>query len=106
MATLLLSIWVELRDKRKRLGLSIEGAAERCEVDPSTNARWERGKQTPHPRHQNVLMERMDPYDETWFGRMNYVPDVFLPPSYWNDLPLIPLADYFSNFEGEEVTYE
>ncbi len=69
--TFLFYIWHELRDKRKRGGLSIESAAEICGVDPSTYARWER--------------EKIDPYDEVWFAEMNYVPDEWLPPSYWND---------------------
>jgi DNA-binding XRE family transcriptional regulator len=85
LLTWLLFIWIELREKRKRQGLSIKGAAEICGVDTSTYARWERGKQKPHPRNYRVLMEKIDPYDEVWFSEMNYVPDAFLPPSYWND---------------------
>lgn len=81
----LLFLWHELREKRKREGLSIEEAAERCGVDPSTYARWERGKQYPHPKNFNVLMEKLNPYDEVWFAEMNDVPNAFLPPSYWND---------------------
>lgn len=84
LLALLLYIWSELRDKRKRQGLSIEEAAEVCGVDPSTYARWERGKQFPHPRNLQVLLNKIDPYDEVWFGKMNDVPDEFLPPSYWN----------------------
>ncbi len=82
---LLLFVWAELRDKRKRLGLTIEGAAEGCGVDPSTYARWERGKQWPHPRNLDTLIEKIDPYDDVWYAEMSYVPDEFLPPSYWND---------------------
>jgi hypothetical protein len=63
LLTFLFYIWQELRDKRKREGLSIESAAEICVVDPSTYARWERGKQYPHPRNRNVLMEKIDPYE-------------------------------------------
>lgn len=85
LLTFLFYIWHELRDKRKREGLSIESAAEICGVDPSTYARWERGKQYPHPRNLNMLMEKIDPYDEVWFAEMSSVPDEWLPPSYWND---------------------
>lgn len=85
LLTLLFYIWHELRDKRKREGLSIESAAEVCGVDPSTYARWERGKQYPHPRNLTMLMEKINPYDEVWFAGMSYVPDEYLPPSYWND---------------------
>ena len=81
----LLFYWSELRDKRKREGLSIEETAELCGVDPSTYARWERGKQYPHPRNLKVLMNKINPYDETWYAETSYVPDAFLPPSYWND---------------------
>ena len=81
----LLLLWSELREKRKRKGLSIEDAAEVCEVDPSTYARWERGKQIPHPRHFQVLMDKSTPMTRSGSLEMNYVPDEFLPPSYWND---------------------
>lgn len=81
----LLYIWHELRDKRKRKGLSVESAAEMCGVDPSTYACWERGLQYPHPKNLNVLMEKINPYDEVWFSETSYVPDEFLSPSYWND---------------------
>ncbi len=85
LLTFLFYIWQELRDKRQREGLSIESAAEICGVDSSTYARWERGKQYPHSRNLNVLMEKIDPYDEVWFAENSYVPDEWLPPSYWND---------------------
>jgi transcriptional regulator with XRE-family HTH domain len=85
LLTFLFSIWHELRDKRQREGLSIERAAEICDVDPSTYARWERGKQYPHPRNLNMLRKKIDLYDEVWFAEMSYVPDEWLPPSYWND---------------------
>lgn len=85
LSAMLLLIWQELRDKRKRLRLTIERAAELCGVDPTTYARWERHKLWPHPKNLAVLMEKIDPYDEEWFAEMNYVPDEFLPPSYWND---------------------
>lgn len=81
----LLFYWSELRDKRKREGLSIEEAAELCGVDPSTYARWERGQHYPHPRNLKVLMNKINPYDEVWYAETSYVPDEFLPPSYWND---------------------
>lgn len=82
---LLLFVWSELRDKRKRLGLTIEQAAEGCEVDLSTYARWERGVQRPHPRNLHTLMEKIDPYDAVWYAENTWVPDEWLPPSYWND---------------------
>ena len=88
LLTFLFSIWHELRDKRKREELSIESAAEICCVDPSTYARWERGKQYPHPRNLNVLMEKISPYDEISFAKCpgwTYPPDAWLPPSYWLD---------------------
>lgn len=85
LLTFLSYIWHELRNKRKREGLSIESAAEVCGVDPSTYARWERGKQYPHPINLKVLMEKIDPYDEVWYAEFTYVPDAYLPPSYWND---------------------
>jgi transcriptional regulator with XRE-family HTH domain len=80
-----LFLWSELRDKRKRTGLTIEQAAERCGVDPSTYARWERGVQLPHPRNLQTLMEVIDPYDDVWYAENTWVPDAWLPPSYWND---------------------
>ena len=82
---LLFAYWQELRDKRKRPGLSLEGAAERCCVDPSTYARWEKGKQVPHPKNLAVIQEQIDPYDDVWYAEMSYVPDAYLAPSYWND---------------------
>jgi DNA-binding XRE family transcriptional regulator len=81
LGAMLLLIWQELRDKRKHLRLTIERAAELCGVDPSTYARWERGKQFPHLRNLNMLMKKIDPYEEWDVG----VPDAWLPPSYWND---------------------
>lgn len=80
-----LLVWHELRDKRKAKGMTLEQAAEHCGVDPSTYARWERGTQFPHPKNFQLLMETFDPYDEAWYADMSYVPDAFLPPSYWND---------------------
>lgn len=79
-----LFLWSELRDKRKRTGLTIEQAAERCGVDPSTYARWERGVQWPHPRNRQTLMEVSDPYEDVWYAENTWVPDAWLPPSYWN----------------------
>ena len=84
IATLLLAfllfLWHALREKRKRMGLTIEEAAEICGVDPSTYARWERGVQKPHLRNLKMLFQKIDPYDP----EMDDVPDAFLPPSYWN----------------------
>lgn len=85
LGAMLFAFWQALREKRKRMGLSIEGAAELCEVNPSTYARWERGKQYPHPKNLTMLLEKIDPYDEEWADAMSDVPDAFLPPSYWND---------------------
>lgn len=85
LGAMLFALWQALREKRKRTGLSIEGAAELCGVDPSTYARWERGKQYPHLRNLNVLLEKIAPYDEVWADEMSDVPDAYLPPSYWND---------------------
>lgn len=82
LGTLLFILWHALRDKRKRMGLTIEGAAELLGVDPSTYGRWERGKQYPHPRNLNMLMQKIDPYDP---ATDDIVPDEWLPPSYWND---------------------
>ena len=85
LLAMFLFLWSELRDKRKRTGLTIEQAAEHCRVDPSTYARWERGVQLPHPRNLQTLMEVIDPYDDVWYAENTWVPDEWLPPSYWND---------------------
>lgn len=84
LGSVLLLIWQELRDKRKRLRLTIERAAELCGVDPSTYARWERRKQQPHLKIFTLLLEKIDPYDYAERFAED-VPDAFLPPSYWND---------------------
>jgi DNA-binding XRE family transcriptional regulator len=76
---ILLAIWLKLRNARKSKGLTIEGAAELLGVSPETYSRWERLRQKPHPSHQLLLLQTFGSDIED-----GYVPDEFLPPSYWN----------------------
>lgn len=78
---ILLAIWLELRSARKAKGLTIEEAAELLEIAPVTYSRWERLRQKPHPSHRQLLLQTFGPDIEEEDG---YVPDAYLPPSYWN----------------------
>ncbi len=76
---IVLAIWLKLRDARKAKGLTIEEAAELIGVSPVTYSRWERLRQKPHPSHWLLLLQTFGTDTED-----GYVPDEFLPPSYWN----------------------
>jgi transcriptional regulator with XRE-family HTH domain len=78
---ILLAIWLGLRNARKAKGLTIEGVAELLGIDPVTYSRWERLRQKPHPSHRQLLLQTFGPDIEEDDG---YVPDAYLPPSYWN----------------------
>jgi DNA-binding XRE family transcriptional regulator len=77
-----LAIRLKLRNARQAKGLTIEEAAELLGVAPGTYSRWERLRQRPHPSHRLLLLQTFGPDIEE--EEDGYVPDAFLPPSYWN----------------------
>lgn len=50
----------ELRETRIRLGLSQRQVAERLEVTQATVARWESGKNKPHPLFVRALLKILE----------------------------------------------